>query len=86
MIDTDTVAVAPAARLPPEDDSVTHDAVLDAVQLIDWPPGFDSVNDWLDGLNGPPAVPVEARDPEETDSEPAGTGADTVKELVETIS
>ena len=52
---------------------------MDAVQLIDWPPVFDNVNDWLEGLNGPPAVPEELRDPEDTDSAPAGVGAFTVR-------
>ena len=81
-----TVVFAPAARLPPEDDSVTQDCALDAVQLIDWPPVFDNVNDWLEGLNGPPAVPEELRDPEDTDSAPAGTGADTVKDFAELLT
>jgi hypothetical protein len=43
LIDTLTVAFASAADDPPADDKVTHDCVFPAVQLIEAPPGFESV-------------------------------------------
>ena len=71
MIVTVTVAVPPAASVPPADDKVTHVCVFAAVQLIAVPPGFVSVYDKADGLNGPPAVPEEDRPPAAaTDREP----------------
>ena len=63
MIDAVTVAVAPAASVPPAADKVTHVCTFDAVQFIEAVPVFVTVYDWLDGVNGPPAVPVEVRPP-----------------------
>jgi hypothetical protein len=74
LIDAVTVAVAPAASVPPAADKVTHVCVFDAVQLIEAVPVFVSVYAWLDGVNGPPNVPVEVRPPKgDTDSGPAVT-------------
>jgi hypothetical protein len=63
LIDTVTLSVAPAASVPPADDSVTHVCVFDAVQLIEVPPVFVNVYCWLDGLNGPPGAPEEDMPP-----------------------
>jgi hypothetical protein len=62
-IDTVTGVPAPAASVPPAADKVTHDCTFDAVQFIGAVPVFVSVYDWLDGVNGPPAVPDEVRPP-----------------------
>jgi hypothetical protein len=71
LIDAVTVVLAPAASGPPADDKVTHVCVFVAVQAIEAVPVFVSVYDWLDGVNGPPAVPEEVRPPAETVSGPA---------------
>jgi hypothetical protein len=63
LIDAVTVVFAPAASVPPAADKVTHDATFDAVQFIGAVPVFVTVYDWLDGVNGPPAVPDEVRPP-----------------------
>jgi hypothetical protein len=63
LIDAVTVVFAPAASVPPAADKVTHDATFDAVQFMEAAPVFVSVYDWLDGVNGPPAVPDEVRPP-----------------------
>jgi len=86
LIDTVTLSVAPAASVPPADDSVTHVCVFDPVQLIEVPPVFVNVYCWLDGLNGPPGAPEEDMPPAgDTDSAPV-TGAETVNELVDTLT
>jgi hypothetical protein len=54
---------APAASVPPVADKFTHDCTFDAVQFIGAVPVFVSVYAWLDGVNGPPAVPDEIRPP-----------------------
>jgi hypothetical protein len=80
LIDTVTVAVAPAASVLPADDKVTHVCPFDAVQAIGAVPVFVSVYDTLDGVNGPPAVPVEVRPPAgDTVSGPATDAALTVR-------
>src|SRR5512134_1241968 len=80
LIDAVTVVFAPAASVPPADDSVTHDCTFDAVQLIDVPPVFVNVYCWLDGLNGPPGAPVEERPPAGvTDIAPGAGAAVTVR-------
>ena len=43
LIDTVTVVVAPAVKVPPVLDSVTHAAVFEAVQFNDVPPVFCKV-------------------------------------------
>ena len=78
-IDAVTVAVAPAASVPAVADKVTHDCAFDAVQFIGAVPAFVSVYDWVDGVNGPPAVPDEVRPPAGvTVSGPATVAAFTV--------
>jgi hypothetical protein len=87
LIDAVTVVVAPAASVPLAADKVTHVCVFDAVQLIEAVPVFVSVYAWLDGVNGPPNVPVEVMPPAgDTDSGPATDAAVTVKALVETLT
>ena len=56
LIDTDTVALAPAAKLPLVGDTV-YQLPFEAVQLIELPPVFCNVYDALDGLNAPPCAP-----------------------------
>jgi hypothetical protein len=79
-IDAVTVAVAPAASVPPVTDKVTHVCPFDAVQFIEAVPVFVSVYARLDGVNGPPNVPVEDRPPPGvTVSGPATFAAFTVR-------
>ena len=78
---TSTVVVAPAASDPPAAESVTQPSSFDAVQLIDWPPVFESVYVWLVGENGPPWLPDEVSPPAGvTDKTPAEGGELTVKD------
>jgi hypothetical protein len=81
LTDAVTVVVAPAASVPPVDDRVTHVCPFDADQVIGAVPAFFSVYATLDGVNGPPTVPAEARPPAGvTDSGPATAAALTVTE------
>jgi hypothetical protein len=79
-IDAVTVAVAPAASVPPADDKVTHVCVFAAVQVIDVPPVFVSVYDALDGVNGPPTVPEDVRLPADNDNAPGVMTIGTTQE------
>ena len=83
LIDTVTVVLVPAAKLPPVDDSVTHDCVLPAVQTSEGLPAlpvFVNVYETLGGLNGPPTGPEEVRPPVgETDNAPVVPEGNTIK-------
>jgi hypothetical protein len=86
LIDAVTVAVVPAASVPPADDKVTHDCAFVAVQFIGAVPVFVTVYVTLDGENGPPAVPDEVRPPAGvTVIGPATDAADIVKVFVDTL-
>jgi len=80
LIDAVTVAVAPAASVPPVADKVTHDATFDAVQVIEAVPVFVSVYAWLTGVYVLPTVHDEVRLPAGvTVSGPATDAAVTVR-------
>jgi hypothetical protein len=86
LIDAVTVVVAPAASVPPVADKVTQVCPFDAVQFIEAVPVFVSVYAWLDGVNGPPNVPVDVRPPAGvTVSGPATAGAVTVMLMEEAL-
>ena len=71
-----TVVLAPAARVPPLEESVSHGAVFVAVQVIVPVPVLLSVHDALAGVAAPPKLAAAL-------TPPAGvtlrTGAPTVR-------
>ena len=60
LIDTVTVTLTPAAKLPLVGATV-YQLPFDAVQLIELPPVFWSVYVVLVGLKGPPCVPDDEK-------------------------